>query len=124
LIDYNFYSAPQDIEIMRQAVRAAIEFVATPEWQNFLAGPATPTLAAVVEVIQSGRDDGNAAIDAHIRASTSIAFHLVGTCAMSPKGAAWGVVDPDFRVKGVSGLRVIDASIMVSFFGFWMCVED
>ncbi|KAJ6624607.1 hypothetical protein B0H10DRAFT_2006720 [Mycena sp. CBHHK59/15] len=112
LIDYNFYSAPEDIEIMRQAVRAALSFVSTPEWQDFLGTPATPELAAVIEVLQSGRDDGNAAIDAHIRSSTSIAMHMVGTCAMSPKGAAWGVVDPDFRVKGVSGLRVIDASIM------------
>ncbi|KAJ7258157.1 pyranose dehydrogenase [Mycena rebaudengoi] len=112
LIDYNFYSAPQDLEIMRQAVRTSIEFVDTPEWQNFLNGPATPEFAAVVDVIQSGRDDGNAAIDAHIRSTTTIAFHPIGTCAMSPKGAAWGVVDPDFRVKGLSGLRVIDASIM------------
>jgi choline dehydrogenase len=115
LIDYNFYSALQDIEVMRQAVRTAIEFLNTPEWQNFLNGAAMPTLAAVVEVIQSGRDDGNAAIDAHIRATTAIAFHPIGTCAMSPRGAAWGVVNPDFRVKGLSGLRIIDASIMVNF---------
>jgi len=33
---------------------------------------------------------------------------------MSPKGAKWGVVDPDLKVKGVEGLRVIDASILVS----------
>jgi choline dehydrogenase-like flavoprotein len=29
---------------------------------------------------------------------------------MSPRGAQWGVLDPDLRVKGTNGLRVVDAS--------------
>jgi hypothetical protein len=33
---------------------------------------------------------------------------------MSPKGADYGVVDPDLKVKGIRGLRVVDASVMVS----------
>lgn len=33
---------------------------------------------------------------------------------MSPFNATWGVVDPDLRVKGVRGLRIVDASVMVS----------
>jgi choline dehydrogenase-like flavoprotein len=32
---------------------------------------------------------------------------------MSPHGAQYGVVDPDLRVKGIAGLRVIDASVLV-----------
>ncbi|KAF9045836.1 hypothetical protein BDZ89DRAFT_138996 [Hymenopellis radicata] len=31
---------------------------------------------------------------------------------MSPKGASWGVVDPDLRVKGVEGLRIVDGSVL------------
>jgi choline dehydrogenase len=33
---------------------------------------------------------------------------------MSPKGSGWGVVDPDLLVKGVNGLRIVDASVFVS----------
>jgi len=48
-----------------------------------------------------------------VRAASEIGttiFHPVGTCRMGADERA--VVDPELRVKGVSGLRVIDASIM------------
>lgn len=37
-------------------------------------------------------------------------WHPVGTCAMGPKGT--GVVDERLRVRGVTGIRVVDASVM------------
>lgn len=116
LIDYGFYTEPQDIEIMRQALRTALAFVSTPDWQNFLGEPALPGLADVITALQENRTDVNTVMDSYIRETTSVGFHIVGTCAMSPKGAAWGVVDPDFHVKGVTGLRIVDSSIMVSFY--------
>ncbi|KAF5391115.1 hypothetical protein D9757_003060 [Collybiopsis confluens] len=107
MVDYNFYAEPLDLEIMRQSVRTALDFISTPEWQEFLTAPVSPLLAAV---IKDSRNDTE--MDAYIRASTSISFHPVGTCGMSAVDSNWGVVDPDFTVKGLKGLRVIDASIM------------
>lgn len=39
-------------------------------------------------------------------------FHPVGTCKMGREGDASAVVDPQLRVRGIAGLRVIDASVM------------
>ena len=33
---------------------------------------------------------------------------------MSPLGAKYGVLDPDLKVKGVKGLRIVDASVVVT----------
>ncbi|MBT6137537.1 MAG: choline dehydrogenase, partial [Rhodospirillaceae bacterium] len=39
-------------------------------------------------------------------------FHLMGTCRMGPDTDPTAVVDDQLRVKGMQGLRVVDASIM------------
>lgn len=46
------------------------------------------------------------------RSYTSTTYHPVGTCKMGPKSDKKAVVDPKLRVYGISGLRVIDSSIM------------
>ena len=50
-------------------------------------------------------------VEAAARIGTTI-FHPVGTCKMGRDSDASAVVDPQFRVRGVERLRVIDASIM------------
>ena len=47
-----------------------------------------------------------------LKAHFNTGYHLVGTCRMGPESDARAVVDDELRVRGVDGLRVIDASIM------------
>jgi len=52
------------------------------------------------------------ALDEWLFAECSDAQHASGTCRMGAAGDPRSVVDPACRVIGVSGLRVVDASVM------------
>jgi choline dehydrogenase len=52
------------------------------------------------------------ALDEWLRATVNDCYHPAGTCRMGAPSDARAVVDPSCRVIGITGLRVIDASIM------------
>jgi len=58
------------------------------------------------------RDD--AAIDDFVRGNVESAYHPCGTCRMGDPSDPRAVVDPQARVIGLEGLRVVDSSIMPS----------
>ncbi|MGV0028805.1 GMC family oxidoreductase [Phormidesmis priestleyi] len=63
------------------------------------------------EEIAPGADiQSDEALKAYIRGNCSTVYHPIGTCKMGTDSMA--VVDPELRVHGVEGLRVVDASIM------------
>lgn len=62
------------------------------------------------EIVPGADAETDAEILARIRQFGSTVYHLVGTCRMGADDQA--VVGPDLAVKGVRGLRVIDASVM------------
>lgn len=51
-------------------------------------------------------------LDRFVRRTSDSIYHAAGTCRMGPATDADAVVDARFRVHGVEGLRVADASIM------------
>jgi choline dehydrogenase-like flavoprotein len=78
-----------------------------------------PALAALGEPVRLGlhgvplADAGtDGELDALLRGGVASFNHVVGTCRMGSPDAADTVVDPECRVLGVDGLRVVDASVM------------
>ncbi|KAF8223580.1 aryl-alcohol-oxidase from pleurotus Eryingii [Tricholoma matsutake] len=92
-----------DLKVMTFALRQAFHFLTAPVWKNIVIGP-TFNLTA------KSTDDQ---FESYIKRNTGTVFHPVGTAAMSAEDAKFGVVNPDLRVKGVTGLRIADASIFV-----------
>jgi 5-(hydroxymethyl)furfural/furfural oxidase len=91
---------------MQSATIAALIDLVPP-----LAGPIFSTLAdRRVDLAALVEDD--AALAEHIRQNVAGMFHPVGTCRMGAASDRHAVVDPAGRVRGVGGLRVVDASIM------------
>src|SRR5690606_9786807 len=61
-------------------------------------------------IFPAAADLDDAGLADFIRAKAESVYHPAGTCRMgSDEGA---VVDPELRVRGVDGLRVVDASVM------------
>ena len=76
-----------------------------------LAAPIFATLADRRVDLAALVEDDDALAD-HIRENVAGTFHPVGTCRMGAADDRDAVTDPAGRVRGVDGLRVIDASIM------------
>ena len=106
VIDAGFFLSPTDLPIMREAVRTILRLASAQAWDDYILGPASAS--------QPGLNATDADIDAYIIASASSAYHVVGTSAMSALGQDGGVVDSALRLKKVHGVRVVDASVLVS----------
>jgi 5-(hydroxymethyl)furfural/furfural oxidase len=76
-----------------------------------LGGPVFSTLADRSVDLRTLVEDDDALAE-HIRQNVAGMFHVVGTCRMGPANDRMTVVDPAGRVRGMEGLRVVDASIM------------
>jgi len=96
----NALSAPRDMEAMISGIRIARQIFASPAWAKYSVSELRP--GAQLETDESLKD--------YVRQHVGTVFHPVGTCRMG--GEETSVVDARLRVRGVTGLRVIDASIM------------
>jgi choline dehydrogenase-like flavoprotein len=96
----NWLTEASDRRLALDMVRAMRGFVAQPSLKPFLASEIWPGSAVQDE------DDLLAAF----RASFVSGLHAVGTCRMGTDVDA--VVDADLKVRGVTGLRVVDASVI------------
>ncbi|XP_045597799.1 L-sorbose 1-dehydrogenase [Procambarus clarkii] len=109
VIDPNYLSHPDDVQTLANGIKFSVVLGNTSAFvNNFEAKFHDKKLQ------ECGREVTNSntywlCYAAHM---SSTYLHPVGTCKMAPPSDPMGVVDPHLRVRGVSGLRVVDASIM------------
>lgn len=102
-IEARYLSTEHDMRVMVNSLRFILKLAASQPLASVIDSRVRPTGALA-------SDD---ALAEHARATCKTTYHPTCTCAMGPSENG-AVVDPELRVYGVAGLRVIDASIMPS----------
>lgn len=99
-IDANHLATANDRHHAADLLRFMRNILAQPALREYVVGETVPGPKAQTdeELVQAFLDHG------------STAYHVAGTCRMGPDSD--DVVDPELRVRGVQGLRVVDTSIM------------
>jgi 4-pyridoxate dehydrogenase len=100
LIHQNFLAADKDWASLRAGFRVARNLAAQPSMRPFIAA----------EFFPGPKCESDDEIDEHIRNTCITVHHPAGTCRAGTDAEA--VVDTELRVRGVEGLRVVDASVM------------
>ncbi|MDF3382645.1 MULTISPECIES: GMC family oxidoreductase [Sulfitobacter] len=99
-IRLNYLSTQRDRDVIVEGVRIVRQLYNEQpfrdRWKN--------------EVVPGSEVQTDEEILAAVRRMAGTVYHLVGTCRMGSDDCS--VVDPQLRVRGVRGLRVVDASVM------------
>jgi choline dehydrogenase-like flavoprotein len=103
-IDPNFFAHREDMETLMAGFREARRIVSQPALAAMTGSEIEPGLG----------EQSDAQLDAALRKIVNTAYHPSSTCKMGPGSDRMAVVDNRLRVHGVSGLRVVDASVMPS----------
>jgi len=103
-IDPRFLSVKKDQEVLLKGTKIMREIMETPALKEHRKSE-----------IYTAEVHSDEELMEHIRSRADSVYHPVGTCKMGVDDMA--VVDPQLKVKGIKGLRVVDASIMPTLIG-------
>ncbi len=91
----NLLATPEDKAAMIEGVRACLDIAAQPN-----------VAAAQRDTLRAPRSDSDDDIWSYVQQHAQVLYHPTSTCGIGR------VVDPQLKVKGIDGLRVVDASVM------------
>ncbi len=101
LIDPRYFSHPYDMETLVKGTQVALDIMGSAAFDRYRGEM----------LIHYDRNDPRQ-IEETLRAHADTEYHVCGTAKMGPDDDPMAVVDPQLRVRGVSGLRIADASVM------------
>jgi len=99
-IDPGYYSNPEDMETMIEGVRLARRIGSSSGLSDW----------GTKELMPGSRVRSDAAITDYVRKNTITTYHFAGSCGMGAHER--DAVDPELRLRGVTGLRIADASVI------------
>jgi choline dehydrogenase/4-pyridoxate dehydrogenase len=106
-IHQSLLATDEDWRRMKSAIRLFRDLATRPPVQRFVKAELAPGAEAT----------SDAAIEAHARNTAITVHHPAGTCRMGAASDDMAVVDPELRVRGAEGLRVVDASVFPDLVG-------
>ncbi|XP_026466797.1 glucose dehydrogenase [FAD, quinone]-like [Ctenocephalides felis] len=108
IINPNYLSNEHDIKVMIEALKLAIKMIRTKAFSKY-----NVTLNSIPHSkCKNFTSETDEYWECALRHVAGTLHHQVGTCKMGPANDSSAVVDHRLKVHGISGLRVVDASIM------------
>jgi choline dehydrogenase/4-pyridoxate dehydrogenase len=106
-IHQNILQATADRSVLREGLRMVRDLASQAELREYVGA----------EIAPGPGNWSDAALDEHISRFAATAHHPAGTCRMGGGNDPGNVLDPEFRVRGARGLRVVDASAFPDMVG-------
>jgi len=100
VIDPNYLRDPEDVKVLMAGACWCLKILGGRSLERYRTNPVFP----------ASMEHNDAALETFIRHDASTFWHVSGTCRMGVDRDA--VVDPELRLRGLEGLRVVDASVM------------
>ncbi|XP_014661849.1 PREDICTED: glucose dehydrogenase [FAD, quinone]-like [Priapulus caudatus] len=107
-IDPNYFEDDTDVKSLVEGIKITVKFAETKAFQAIGA----KLRDQIVPGCEKHAYKSDSYWDCTVRTVTATIYHPTGTCKMGAANDQTAVVDPQLRVRGLRGLRVVDASIM------------
>ncbi|XP_065351054.1 glucose dehydrogenase [FAD, quinone]-like [Cloeon dipterum] len=104
----NYFDDPHDLDIIVEGIKFVIEMSKSAAFQKYNSTVHDIPVPGCAHLIFGTDDYWRCAV----RHLTQNVYHQCGTAKMGPASDPEAVVDPQLRVHGINGLRVVDASII------------
>ena len=102
-LDYRYLEHPWDMERLREAVQLSVGLIEDSAFHDLVENRVSPSDQDMAS---------DEALDSWLLKNVGTSDHISGTCKMGPSSDSMAVVDQYCRVYGLSGLRVVDSSVM------------
>lgn len=108
IIDPKYLTHPEDVAVLVDSLKLSIKMATSKPFQKFKTRLWPEKWYGCTQY----KLFSDEYLECMTRSYTATIYHPVGTAKMGPPSDPWAVVDPQLRVYGVRGLRVVDGSIM------------